>query len=70
MTIGSTPPAKAKPLVAAVKTTSHSASCRRALAGRYAAPLGIRDARRKIAKSADSDPIEGSAYPYASRYGA
>jgi hypothetical protein len=44
-----------------VNTISQSASCRRARAGRYAAPLGIRDARRKIAKSADSDPIDGSA---------
>jgi hypothetical protein len=60
-TIGSEPPAKAKPLVATVKTISHSASCRRARAGRYAAPLGMRDARRKIAKSADSEPIDGSA---------
>jgi len=44
-----------------VNTISQSANCLRALAGRYAAPLGIRDARRKIAKSADSHPIDGSA---------
>jgi len=55
------PPAKANPLVASVNTISQSASCCRARAGRYAAPLGIRDASRKIANSADSDPIDGSA---------
>jgi hypothetical protein len=60
-TSGSVPGMKANPLVDAVKTTSQNASCRFALAGRYAAPLGTRENRRKIANSAESVPMLGRA---------
>jgi hypothetical protein len=60
MTRGRKPPTSAKPLVLTVKTTSQSTSCRRARAGRYAAPLGTRETRRKIANSAESEPMDGS----------
>jgi hypothetical protein len=60
-TTGNDPPASAKPLVEAVKTMSQRSSWRRARAGRYAAPLGTRETSRKIANSAESVPMLGSA---------
>lgn len=57
------PPASANPLVDTVKTTSQKRSWRFARSGWYAAPLGTREASRKIASSADSAPMTGTAYP-------